>query len=202
MKLHSVYCVTWYVLKVLKLPIRKPELNTYIQRNFVSPFFQNGAWQWSIVCSALTELKQFTFYICVLWLLIIFPLMSLPLAACLLTDLRFLGAFCIHSTPMEHLLDSLCLSVYIKHLKNGWMGFQEIWYGYYATEGLSKYILFNFLQLLIPTWWMLKQTCHKCHNMYTFANLFKYVKGLIMKFCTPWQSHLQFLLIYTPPFSL
>jgi hypothetical protein len=34
------------------------------------------------------------------------------------------------------------------------MDFDEILYGHYAIEGYPKLILFSFLQLVIPTWWM------------------------------------------------
>jgi hypothetical protein len=39
-------------------------------------------------------------------------------------------------------------------LKNCWMDFDEIWYGHYATGGYPKIVLFNFLDSVIPTWWM------------------------------------------------
>jgi hypothetical protein len=36
------------------------------------------------------------------------------------------------------------------------MPFHEIWYRHYAIWGYSKLILSNFLQPVIPMWWMLK----------------------------------------------
>jgi hypothetical protein len=34
--------------------------------------------------------------------------------------------------------------------------FDEIWYGFYAIGGHPNLILFNFLQLVITTWWVHK----------------------------------------------
>lgn len=40
---------------------------------------------------------------------------------------------------------SICLPCFLQH--------DEIWYGHYVTEGYSKLILFNFLQLVVPAWY-------------------------------------------------
>lgn len=47
---------------------------------------------------------------------------------------------------------SLRPSVRMILLKNGWMDLNEIWNGCYPTGDYPKSILFNFIQLVVPTW--------------------------------------------------
>jgi hypothetical protein len=50
-----------------------------------------------------------------------------------------------------------CLSVGLHDsTRDRWTDLDEIWYGHYATADYPKFILFNFLQLVIPTWQMIK----------------------------------------------
>jgi hypothetical protein len=51
-----------------------------------------------------------------------------------------------------HVCLSVCPSVRMIQLENRWTDLDEIWYGRYATEDYPKIILFNYLQLVIPTW--------------------------------------------------
>jgi hypothetical protein len=50
---------------------------------------------------------------------------------------------------------SICMHVLTKEYLDGW-SWNLLWLFCYALRGYSKIILFNFLQLLIPSWWMHK----------------------------------------------
>jgi hypothetical protein len=54
----------------------------------------------------------------------------------------------IHAYRAGH----VCPSVRMIHLENRWTDLDEIYYGHYDIGDNPKIVLFNFLQLVIPTW--------------------------------------------------
>jgi hypothetical protein len=50
------------------------------------------------------------------------------------------------------LVMSVCLSIRMIQLESSWTNLDEMWYGCYAIGDYPKIVLYNFLQLVIPTW--------------------------------------------------